>query len=47
MEPQQILSPKTKRWIKIYGPAYNKLLQEGYTESQLLKGYKMPSKNKK
>lgn len=46
MEPKQILSPKSNRWIDVYGPAYNKLLKEGYTEAQLLKGYKMPSKTK-
>lgn len=49
MEPEKIRSPKTGRYIDVYGPAYNKLLKNGYTNEQLLKQYKIPSvtKNKK
>jgi len=49
MEPEKIRNPKTGRYIDVYGPAYQKLLKEGYTEQILLKQPKIPSttKNKK
>jgi hypothetical protein len=36
MEQEKIKSPKTNRYINIYGDAYNKLLKEGYTNDYLL-----------
>ncbi len=32
---EQIINPKTKRFIKIGGPSYKKLINEGYKESYL------------
>ena len=31
----RVINPKTKKYIKIDGPTYNKLLDEGYTKSYL------------
>jgi hypothetical protein len=46
MEPEKIRNPKTGRYIDVYGPAYQKLLKEGYTEQELLKQPKIPSTTK-
>lgn len=36
MKTHKIKSPKTNRWIDVYGVTYNKLLKDGYTNEQLL-----------
>ena len=41
--PSRIISPKSGRFIFIYGDAFKKLLKEGYTEEELLKNVYEPS----
>ena len=36
MENEKFKSPKTNRYIYLYGPAYNDLIKNGYTEEFLL-----------